>query len=179
LPKDRKVRVGRKPGVPNNFTRELKEALLDAAEEVGEVDEEEIFDKDGNSTGKFRRTATGKGGLKGYLKWAAVHRATEAVVDLGADGLVTAVPRRFEPMATSDQLITCATPPDDDRFQQASCRNGTSAAESSSSWAHVFASAIIAAQPLPGGGRRRAAVVRRRSSRGAPPRNRPRRRHPP
>jgi hypothetical protein len=24
---------------------------------------------------------------------------TEAVVDLGADGLVTAVPRRFEPMA--------------------------------------------------------------------------------
>ena len=27
---------------------------------------------------------------------------TEAVVDLGADGLVTAVPRRFEPMVTSD-----------------------------------------------------------------------------
>ena len=26
---------------------------------------------------------------------------TEAVVDLGADGLVTAVPRRFEPMATN------------------------------------------------------------------------------
>ena len=45
-------------------------------------------------------------------------------MDLGADGLVTAVPRRFEPMATSDQLITCATPPDDDRFQQASRRNG-------------------------------------------------------
>ena len=34
FPKNRKVRVGRKPGVPNNFTRELKEALLDAAEEV-------------------------------------------------------------------------------------------------------------------------------------------------
>jgi hypothetical protein len=47
------VRVGRKSGVPNNFTRELKEALLDAAEEVGEVEEEEILDKDGNSTGKF------------------------------------------------------------------------------------------------------------------------------
>jgi hypothetical protein len=66
FPKNRKVRVGRKPGVPNNFTRELKEALLDAAEEVGEVEEEEILDKDGNSTGKFRRKATGKGGLKGY-----------------------------------------------------------------------------------------------------------------
>jgi hypothetical protein len=35
-------------------------------EEVGEVEEEEILDKDGNSTGKFRRKATGKGGLKGY-----------------------------------------------------------------------------------------------------------------
>jgi hypothetical protein len=64
FPKNRKVRVGRKPGVPNNFTRELKEALLDAAEEVGEVEEEEILDKDGNSTGKFRRKATGKAGSR-------------------------------------------------------------------------------------------------------------------
>src|SRR6202140_1682676 len=39
-----------------------------------EVEETEILDKDGNSTGQFRRKATGKGGLKGYLKWAAVHR---------------------------------------------------------------------------------------------------------
>jgi hypothetical protein len=83
FPKNRKVRVGRKPGVPNNFTRELKEALLDAAEEVGEVEEEEIFDKDGESTGKFRRRATGRGGLKGYLKWAAVHRASSFIPQLG------------------------------------------------------------------------------------------------
>ena len=51
---------------PLAFGRDLKEALLDAAEEVGEVEETEILDKDGNSTGQFRRKATGKGGLKGY-----------------------------------------------------------------------------------------------------------------
>jgi hypothetical protein len=52
-------------------------------EEVGEVEETEILDKDGNSTGQFRRKATGKGGLKGYLKWAAVHRANAFIPQLG------------------------------------------------------------------------------------------------
>jgi hypothetical protein len=65
------------------FGRDLKEALLDAAQEVGEVEETEILDKDGNSTGQFRRKATGKGGLKGYLKWAAVHRANAFIPQLG------------------------------------------------------------------------------------------------
>ena len=37
LPKGRKSNAGRKPGVPNKFTQELKEAILEAAEEVGEV----------------------------------------------------------------------------------------------------------------------------------------------
>jgi hypothetical protein len=47
--------VGRKPGVPNRFTSDLKEAILGAAEDIGEIEEIEILDKDGNSTGKFRR----------------------------------------------------------------------------------------------------------------------------
>jgi hypothetical protein len=67
----------------NGCGRDLKEALLDAAEEVGEVEETEILDKDGNSTGQFSRKATGKGGLKGYLKWAAVHRANAFIPQLG------------------------------------------------------------------------------------------------
>jgi len=63
--------------------RDLKEALLDAAQEVGEVEETEILDKDGKPTGQFRRKATGKGGLKGYLKWAAVYRANAFIPQLG------------------------------------------------------------------------------------------------
>jgi hypothetical protein len=57
--------------VPNKFTRELKEALLRAAEEVGEVEEVPILDKDGKPTGKMRYRATGKNGLVGYLRWAS------------------------------------------------------------------------------------------------------------
>jgi len=41
---------GRQSGSMNSFGRDLKEALLDAAQEVGEVVETEILDKDGNST---------------------------------------------------------------------------------------------------------------------------------
>ena len=42
---------------------ESTEAKHWAAQEVGEVEETEILDKDGKSTGQFRRKATGKGGL--------------------------------------------------------------------------------------------------------------------
>jgi len=76
-------RGGRQPGSMNSLGRDLKEALLDAAQEVGEVEETEIFDKDGKPTGQFSRKATGKGGLKGYLKWAAVHRANAFIAQLG------------------------------------------------------------------------------------------------
>jgi hypothetical protein len=41
------------------------------------------LDRDGNPTGMTRLTATGKGGLKGYLKWAAIHRANAFIPQLG------------------------------------------------------------------------------------------------
>jgi len=40
------------------FGRELKEALLDAAQEVGEVEEIEVLDADGKPTGMTRMRAT-------------------------------------------------------------------------------------------------------------------------
>jgi hypothetical protein len=76
-------RGGRVAGVPNRFPQELKQAMLDAVSEVGEVNEEPLLDKDGNPTGMTRLTATGKDGLKGYLKWAAVHRANAFLPQLG------------------------------------------------------------------------------------------------
>ena len=63
-------RGGRQSGSMNAFGRDLKEALLNAAEAIGEVEETEILGKDGKPTGHVTRKATGKGGLEGYLKWA-------------------------------------------------------------------------------------------------------------
>jgi hypothetical protein len=74
---------GRQAGSRNVFTRDLKEALLEAAAEVGEVIEEPILDKNGKPTGMTRSTATGKDGIKGYLKWAAIHRANAFLAQLG------------------------------------------------------------------------------------------------
>jgi len=51
-------RGGRQPGSSNLFGRELKEALLDAAQEVGEVEEIEVLDADGKPTGMTRMRAT-------------------------------------------------------------------------------------------------------------------------
>ena len=83
FPKGRKSNAGRKPGVPNKFTRELKEALLRAAEDVGEVREQDILDADGKPTGRTRLVPTGKDGLIGYLRWAAVHRSNAFIAQLG------------------------------------------------------------------------------------------------
>jgi hypothetical protein len=74
---------GRRPGSQNLFTRDLKEAILEAAEEVGEVIEEPILDKNGKPTGMTRSVSTGKDGIRGYLKWAAIHRANAFISQLG------------------------------------------------------------------------------------------------
>ena len=76
-------RGGRQPGSSNLFGRELKEALLDAAQEVGEVEETDVLDKDGKPTGTTRMRATGKDGLRGYLRWAAMYRANAFIAQLG------------------------------------------------------------------------------------------------
>jgi len=56
-------RGGRKAGTPNRITASLKEDALGAAEDVGMV----ILK--GESW-----QATGKGGRRAYLRWAAVHQ---------------------------------------------------------------------------------------------------------
>jgi hypothetical protein len=63
---------GRKPGSQNLFTRDLKEALLEAAEEVGEVIEEPILGKDGKPTGMTRSVSSGAfSGAAGVVASAA------------------------------------------------------------------------------------------------------------
>jgi hypothetical protein len=51
LAKKGERRGGRQPGGQNLFTRELKEALLDAAQEVGEIEEIDVLDEKGKPTG--------------------------------------------------------------------------------------------------------------------------------
>jgi hypothetical protein len=55
--------AGRKPGVRNKFVTELKEAFLQAAEDVGEVEEEPIFDKKGR--GRRRKSGISRASFPG------------------------------------------------------------------------------------------------------------------
>ena len=48
----------------------------------------------------------------------------QIVVDLGADDLMPALARRFEPVKAGHQFVTGAAPPNRDRLQHASRRNG-------------------------------------------------------
>ena len=64
---------GRKAGTPNKLTTSLKDDTLGAAEDVGMIREEPIVDDKGNRTGGTRLLATGEGGRRGYLRWAAIH----------------------------------------------------------------------------------------------------------
>ncbi len=65
--------AGRQPGQPNYVTKNLRDLILQAAEEVGFVKRIEKFDAEGKSIG-FEPVSTGDEGMKGYLKWAAVHQ---------------------------------------------------------------------------------------------------------
>jgi hypothetical protein len=65
--------AGRQPGQPNYVTKNLRDLILQAAEEVGFVKRIEKFDAENKSIG-FELVSTGDEGMKGYLKWAAVHQ---------------------------------------------------------------------------------------------------------
>ncbi len=65
--------AGRQPGRPNYVTKNLRDLILQAAEEVGFVKRIEKFDAENKSIG-FELVPTGDDGVKGYLKWAAVHQ---------------------------------------------------------------------------------------------------------
>ena len=65
--------AGRQPGQPNYVTKNLRDLILQAADEVGFVKRIEKFDAENKSIG-FEPVSTGDEGVKGYLKWAAVHQ---------------------------------------------------------------------------------------------------------
>jgi hypothetical protein len=74
---------GRKPGVPNQTTQMLKDALLLAAEQVGEIRKVQVLDADGNPTDEIEFEYSGVDGLLGYLRWAAINRPASFLALLG------------------------------------------------------------------------------------------------
>jgi hypothetical protein len=81
FPMGQKSNAGRRPGVPNKFTAELKEAFLQAANNAGFMMEVPRLDAEGKETG--RDLICGEGGLVGYLTWAALHRPAAFIAQLG------------------------------------------------------------------------------------------------
>ena len=65
---------GRPKGVPNKITTLLKDAIIRAAEEMGEMEQR----NNGSTTWK-----KGKGGLQGYLQWMASHEPRAFATLLG------------------------------------------------------------------------------------------------
>jgi hypothetical protein len=61
----------------------LKDALLLAAEQVGEIKRVPIVDADGNLTGEYEFEYSGVDGLLGYLRWAAINRPASFLNLLG------------------------------------------------------------------------------------------------
>jgi hypothetical protein len=74
---------GRPPGAPNINTMLLKDALLIAATELGEIKHIKVLDADGQPTGEIEYQYTGHEGLVGYLKWVGVHRPASFMALLG------------------------------------------------------------------------------------------------
>jgi hypothetical protein len=74
---------GRPPGMQNVRTQVLKDAMLLAADQVGEIAVIKVLDDDGKPTGEIKYEYSGVDGLVGYLRWAAVHRPASFMMMLG------------------------------------------------------------------------------------------------
>lgn len=74
---------GRPPGSRNVSTQILKDALLIAAEELGEIKRVAVLDEEGLPTGQYEYEYSGHDGLIGYLKWAGIHRPSSFLALLG------------------------------------------------------------------------------------------------
>jgi hypothetical protein len=64
--------VGRKPGLPNLMTRDIKTLIREAAEEAGFIQRVPVLDEAGKPTGRSE-FKYGTDGEKGYLKWLAIN----------------------------------------------------------------------------------------------------------
>ena len=64
--------VGRKPGLPNLMTRDIKTLIREAAEEAGFIQRVPVLDEAGKPTGR-REFKYGTDGEKAYLKWLAIN----------------------------------------------------------------------------------------------------------
>ena len=123
---------GRKPGARNNLTTDLKDALLEAATRVGFVREVDVLDANGKPTGRKKPEWDGDGGLAGYLEWAAVFQPGHFIPQLGK-----VMPIQINAVARTETKTVV-------RYETVEERRAAMIAKgwaSSSSWAHVFASA--------------------------------------
>ena len=78
----RPANSGRKPGKLGARTELLSQALLLAAEEIGDVIEEPILNAKGKMIG-VKLTPSGEGGLVAFLKWAALNHTAAYMSQLG------------------------------------------------------------------------------------------------
>jgi hypothetical protein len=61
----------------------VKDALLLAAEQLGEIQRVAVLDEDGRPTGEYEFEYSGVDGLLGYLRWAGVNRPASFLSLLG------------------------------------------------------------------------------------------------
>jgi hypothetical protein len=85
---------GRPPGMPNIRTQVLKDAMLLAADQVGEIKIIKVLDADGKPTGEIEYEYSGVDGLVGYLRWAAVHRPASFMMMLVLGSIIVMVAAR-------------------------------------------------------------------------------------
>jgi hypothetical protein len=95
---------GRKAGTPNKSTKILKDALLDAATELGFPEEVTLLDDDGRPTGVIKMTKTGIDGLQGYLEWLGLNNPRTFAVLLGR-----VLPTQLNIKTTSSLKVTYKT----------------------------------------------------------------------
>lgn len=76
-------RGGRQPGTPNKTTQILKDALLNAASELGFPEEVTLLDDDGKPTGVIKLRKTGVDGMTGYLEWLGLNQPRTFAALLG------------------------------------------------------------------------------------------------
>jgi hypothetical protein len=100
----RKRGKGRPPGVPNIRTQVLKDAMLLAADQVGEIEIIKVLGDDGQPTGEIKYEYSGIDGLVGYLRWAAVHRPASFMMMLGR-----ILPTQLNVKTTSSLKVTYKT----------------------------------------------------------------------